>query len=272
MKNILKQLGKAICYFALFIGMQFAVNFGYMFLYSFMLGMKIAAGEVIDPNVLAEEMTQYVLKQSNMITIIAGCLTLFVLWIFFLIRKKKLIHEVNIAAISGKQAAYIIVLGIALSTVVCAVLALLPEAWLEAYAEQSQYMVGESVIIMIIANMIVAPVVEEVVVRGLMLSRLKKGMPVVWAVVISSVLFGLAHGQILWITYAALLGVVLAVVALKTESLVGSILLHMTFNVFGTVVPIVFSGFTSTGAIVAMVVVGAVISVVSLTGLLKLEK
>lgn len=272
MKNILKQLGKAICYFALFIGMQFAVNFGYMFLYSFMVGMKIAAGEAIDMEVLAGELTQYALQNANMMTIISGCLTFLVLWIFFLIRKKKLSQEVNIAAIAGKQIAYIIVLGIALAMTISAVMALLPASWLEAYAEQAQYLTGDSVIVMIISNMIVAPVVEEVVVRGLMLSRLKKAMPVAWAVLISSLLFGLAHGQILWITYATLLGVILAVVALKTESLIGSILLHMTFNIFGTVIPIVFGGVTSVAATVVIAAAGAVMSVVSLTGLFKPAK
>ena len=273
MKHFLKQFGKAICYYILFLGMQFAVMFAYMFVYSFVAGMKMAAGgEGFDTLALAEDMTLYVLQQSNMITIISGCLTLFVLWIFFLIRKKKLTREVNIAKISGKQAAYIIVLGIALAMTISAGISLLPESWVEAYAEQSQYLVGESVIIMVISNMIVAPVVEEVVIRGLMLTRLKKAMPAVWAVLISSLLFGLAHGQILWICYATLLGVILAVVALKTESLTASILLHMVLNIFGTVIPTVCSGVTSVAAIAVMTAVGAVISAVSLVGLLKLAK
>ena len=270
MKNVLKQLGKAICYYVLFLGMQYVVMFAYMLIYAFMASLKMADAGMFDALALTEKITYSVLQQTNMITIISGCLTLFALWIFFLIRKKKLYREVNVAAISGKQAACIIVLGIALATVVCAGLTLLPETWLNAYAEQSQYMVGDSVIIMVISNMIVAPVVEEVVVRGLMLSRLKKAMPTVWAVIISSLLFGLAHGQILWITYAALLGVILAVVALKSDSLLGSILLHITFNVFGTVVPLVFAGVTSTAATVLIFVVGVVISAVSLFGFLKL--
>lgn len=271
MKNVLKQLGKAICYYVLFIGMQFVVQLTYIFFYIFYgIMMEMAAGEGADPNVLTEEMMLHILKQTNVITIISGCLTLLILWVFFLIRKKKLYREVNIAAISGKQAACIIVLGIALPTVVCSGMALLPETWINAYAEQSQYVLGDSVIIMVISNMIVAPVVEEVVVRGLMLSRLKKAMPTVWAVIISSLLFGLAHGQILWITYAALLGVILAVVALKSDSLLGSILLHITFNVFGTVVPLVFAGVTSIAATAAILIVGVVISAVSLFGFLKL--
>ena len=55
-------------------------------------------------------------------------------------------------------------------------------------------------------------------------------MPTVLAIVLSSVLFGLVHMQLLWIIYATLMGMLLAVVAEQEKSIGASILLHMAIN------------------------------------------
>ena len=58
-------------------------------------------------------------------------------------------------------------------------------------------------------------------------------MPVAAAVALSSIAFGLFHGQLLWICYAAILGLVMCFVAIKCESVLASILYHMVFNLLG---------------------------------------
>jgi len=50
------------------------------------------------------------------------------------------------------------------------------------------------------------------------------------AMVLSSLLFGAAHGQLLWMLYTAVFGMVLAWVLERTGSLVPCILLHMGYN------------------------------------------
>lgn len=288
MKNFLKQFGKAICYFLLFLGMQFVVSFGFMFIYGIKVGLEMAmqAGAdqaaqdmgiateqaAFDAQAVAQGSADFMMQNLNWISMIAGCLTILALWIFFLIRRKKLLVETNVTKMSVKYVPMMIVLGLTVSTTVSFGLSLLPESLLEAYAEQSSMMLGASSVVMVIANMIVAPIVEEVIFRGLILSRLQKAVPLAWAVVISSLLFGIAHGQIVWIIYAFVLGVILSAVVVKTESLTASILLHMSFNVFGTVVPTVFGDITSTTVSAIIAIVGAVTSAVLLVAMLKGKK
>lgn len=272
MKNFLSQLGKAICYFLLFVGTQSLVISAYMFVCGIQLGVESAvSGAELDADAMAVAMTEDVYSNLNLILIIAGCLTILLLWIVFRCRKKKLLAETGIRTFSIKYVPVIALLGIGLAAVVTFVLGMLPEEMLEAYAEESQYITGSDTgitLTVILSNMIIAPVVEELIFRGLILSRLKRAVPVVWAVVISSAIFGLAHGQIIWMAYAFVLGVVLSVVAIRTESVAAAILLHAVFNVFGTVIPTVCED-CSTAVMGAIAAVGAVAMVISLYIIVK---
>ncbi len=85
---------------------------------------------------------------------------------------------------------------------------------------------------------ILPPVVEELMVRGFLFSGLKKGLPIIWAAIITSSLFAIAHLQagtgepLLWT--AALdtfvLSFVLIYLRQKTGSLWACIGLHMLKN------------------------------------------
>jgi membrane protease YdiL (CAAX protease family) len=89
-----------------------------------------------------------------------------------------------------------------------------------------------------ISLVILPPIAEELLVRGFLYSGLKKGLPLIWAVLLTSGLFGIAHLQagsgepLLWI--AALdtfsLSLVLIYLREKTGSLWASIGLHMLKN------------------------------------------
>lgn len=271
MKNILIQLGKALCYYISFLGMQFVVAFGMMFLYILKETMVAMTGGDYNMDTIVNGAAQYLVDNANLMAAISGILTIVTLWIFFLIRKKKLSQETGMEKIPGTYFSYAVVLGISLAVAISFGMSLLPESWIEAYAQEADLMVGDSVLLMVISTMVVAPLVEEIVFRGLMLSRLRKAMPVGWAVAVSSLLFGLAHGQILWIAYAAILGVIMSVVVVKTKSLTTSIILHMTFNIFGTVVPTFFGEVTSTIVVVAVTAIAVAVSAVVLVKLLNTE-
>lgn len=270
MKNFLGQLGKAICYILLFFGMQMIAMMVYMFGYGVMVGVKSAASGVMpDEMELVNEMTEALYGNLNTILIISGCLTLLFLWIFFLCRKKKLFVETEIRSFPIQYVPVIVVLGIALAAVVTFVLGFLPEDMLEAYAEESQLIIGDSITLTaIISNMILTPIVEEIIFRGLVLTRLKRSVPIVWAAVITSIIFGLAHGQIVWIAYATVLGLILCLVAIQTQSVAASILLHMVFNIFGTVVPTLCEN-CSMPVMAVIAAVGAVSMVLTLGIIIK---
>lgn len=86
----------------------------------------------------------------------------------------------------------------------------------------------------------VAPVVEELVFRGVLLSGLAHRMPVGWAIVASAVIFGCIHlpdFRFSWYPIPALilLGLVLAWLRVRTRSLWPSITLHATNNLVAAI-------------------------------------
>lgn len=265
MKNFLGQLGKAICYFLLFLGAQVIATSMFSFVYGMKVGVESAASGTV-PDAITQGAMEFMNQNMNMILIISGCITIFLLWIFFLCRKKKLLTETGIKAFPVKYVPIIAILGIGMVAVITFVMGMLPEEMLEAYAEESQVLTG-STLTVVLSNMIIAPIVEEMIFRGLILSRLKRAVPIVWAVLISSLIFGLAHGQIVWMVYAFVLGLVLSIVAIQTESVAAAIVLHMVFNISGTVIPMlcedcsiaVMAVIAAVGAVVVAVTIGAII-------------
>ena len=82
----------------------------------------------------------------------------------------------------------------------------------------------------VILTVILAPINEECIMRGIIFTRLKKCMNPVVAIVISAVFFGVFHLNIVQGIYAFLLGLFMAYLAYKYESVIPSILFHALFN------------------------------------------
>lgn len=76
---------------------------------------------------------------------------------------------------------------------------------------------------------ILGPVCEEIFMRGFLLSALKKYGDM-FAAVFSGILFGLFHENLYQASYAIPMGIFLAVVALKTKSIVPTIYMHIVCN------------------------------------------
>ncbi len=101
---------------------------------------------------------------------------------------------------------------------------------------------GIGLVGLVVFVVIGAPVVEELFFRGLLLRGLRIRMPDAVAIALSSVLFGLAHfqgasagGAVLVVSLFAF-GVVLAVMAVRSDRLGPGIWAHAAFNAFTVIV------------------------------------
>ena len=102
-------------------------------------------------------------------------------------------------------------------------------AWYESFSQVMEDM-GESTLAMVLTTVIMAPLLEEILFRGIILKgMLNMKMNPKKAIVISALVFGLIHGYPWQATGAFLLGLVLGWVYYKTQSLLIPILLH-AFN------------------------------------------
>ena len=95
---------------------------------------------------------------------------------------------------------------------------------------------GQDAYLGVIAIVLIAPVVEEITFRGFIMGGLRSRVGVGWAVVISSVIFALAHslsvgGSILLLGPSLFVaGLALALVYHWTRSLYPGMVLHASFN------------------------------------------
>jgi membrane protease YdiL (CAAX protease family) len=94
---------------------------------------------------------------------------------------------------------------------------------------------GPKLVLLAVLAVVVAPAVEELFFRGLLLRALQRRGSATCAVAVSAILFGLAHVVFDWSSRSALpalvaLGMISGILAVRTGNLSRSILLHAGFN------------------------------------------
>ena len=82
----------------------------------------------------------------------------------------------------------------------------------------------------ILSVIILAPFIEEVLFRGLIINELKGKMPFVLVIIIQALIFGLIHGNWLQIAYASILGILLGLISTWSRSVWPAIILHISMN------------------------------------------
>lgn len=87
-----------------------------------------------------------------------------------------------------------------------------------------------------------APLIEELVFRAGPLVNFKGKMPTWAALLITSALFGLAHGAPIQVLYTFVVGLVLGVLFIKTDSIYPCIVGHFCFNA-ANLIPMIMEGF-----------------------------
>lgn len=84
---------------------------------------------------------------------------------------------------------------------------------------------------------IIAPILEELIMRGILLNRLRYGISFFAANIIQAMVFGIYHMDIIQGLYAFGTGLILGYVYEKTRTLMAPIFLHMTINALGVLLP-----------------------------------
>ncbi len=82
----------------------------------------------------------------------------------------------------------------------------------------------------LLAAVFIAPFCEEVFFRGFVFPGLRHGMSLVWAIIISSLLFGVAHADPGSFPILFVIGLALAFLRWRTQSIWPGIILHMLNN------------------------------------------
>lgn len=234
MKKGFKAFGKAAVYFGVYFLVQIIVSMVYSVVLSTKLTMEMmATGEELDMALLEMQLMDAVMSEAMMMTLLSGVIVLLVFWLVFLIRRKKFFKEVCIRPIPVKGILPVVLLAACFNVITSVIISFIPwpESWMESYMANSS--VIDNSIVAWITAVVMAPVLEEIVFRGLMYTRLKKGLPAIVAAVFTSLVFGIVHGTVIWAIYTFIFSLVLIWVFERFQSLAACILLHMAYNLSG---------------------------------------
>lgn len=99
----------------------------------------------------------------------------------------------------------------------------------ESYREQAENFYGGALFLEIIAYCLLIPLLEELLYRGIVYQRLRAWIGVQRAVIVSAVLFGAMHFNLVQGVYAGCIGILLAL-CMETGGIRAAILAHMMTN------------------------------------------
>ncbi len=98
-----------------------------------------------------------------------------------------------------------------------------------------------ALIIFFITASILAPIFEEIIFRGFLLPSLTKYLPTSGAIIVTALIFSLAHLSLSEAIPLATLGIILGIVYTRSRSLLASITLHSLWN-SGTLISLYILG------------------------------
>lgn len=207
-------------------------------------------------------------KYAVIITTIADIIALVIFILMFMKKEKNLINRCKFKKISIFNAIIIIVSSTGFAFL-CSSLLYLTQNILRDYDKVANSILsGTQSVIGIICMIIIVPIFEEIFFRGIIFNELRKNFNLVLSIIIEALIFALMHGNVKQGIYAFVLGVITALVYIWTDSILSNIVLHMSFNLFGSLVAPQVVYYTKS-FIVLYVILGILVGAISLIYLYK---
>ncbi|MDE6592316.1 MAG: CPBP family intramembrane metalloprotease [Oscillospiraceae bacterium] len=225
MKGILKGIGFFFLYFILMMIFQSLSSIGFM-------GIAAAKGCRDE-----QQIVDFANKNLLGVTVISGILIVLVFFLIFRIRKSDVKKEWKLR----KTDRTYFLLSISVSFSYSLLFYLLTyNASIEnslmihdSVGYYSGIFPGLGIIMMIINLIVIAPVSEEIALRGIVYTRIEKTANPITAIIVSSVFFGLIHlmaGGIILVAGSFIMGAVFGIVFYKTNSLLACFIAHAAAN------------------------------------------
>lgn len=156
-------------------------------------------------------------------------------WYYF-IRRRRDVSPVDYRKIlSPKTVGCLAALAFFAQFVCSIVMAVIAFAFPEVFKDYEKLMEGVDIHVLpawatLFIVAVWAPLAEEIVFRAMIFRTLRKGFAFWPAAVLSGIAFGVYHMNLIQGVYASLLGILLAYIYEKTNSLLGVYLFHLSFN------------------------------------------
>lgn len=165
---------------------------------------------------------------------------------------------------------WVFLIGILMSHALSILLSLLPlDNILGSYETVENDVYGATWILVVIRAVIVTPVVEELVFRGLVFRRMKEYTSFWPAAIVSSLLFGLYHMNLVQGIYAFLFGIILCLLYERYGHLAAAIVIHFGANLLSVILQYANISYPALWVYIVVMVAAVIVSVAIYRFLIK---
>ncbi len=176
------------------------------------------------------------LLSQNMIYIISIASVLICGIVFYFWYRAEVRQEQKVdwrAVFHRRNMLYFLILGIScqffFSGIMNIIQPMFPKVF-EEYGETMKGLLGSNPLLVLLYTIVIAPIAEELIFRGVTLYRVGKVLPFIGANLLQAIFFGIYHGNLVQGIYAFVMGYVLGLVYHRYRTIYAPILLHMLIN------------------------------------------
>ena len=224
--NIIKKIWLCIYPLIFWAVNQFAV--GFLFQLCFLFNMTNKGKENL---ITTQSLMEFTSENIVLILLITSIINI-LFFAFMLKRNNKLNIRLNCGESKIPYILSLILMGISFFMFSSGIIDMFD---LTKYSDSYETIINSlssgGVLFNIIAVGIVAPVSEELMIRGVIYNNLKKYITPSFAILVQALLFGLMHMNIIQSTYAVIAGLILGYIYEKSNSLLVSSIFHISFNI-----------------------------------------
>lgn len=183
---------------------------------------------------LINRVMELYLRLTYYLTVASALITIPILYLFFRQDKKKRIAlGTEIVYCKASVMEYVLLALVAFGACIGGNNVILGIGLAEidtSYQEVSQILYSASLPVQFVGTVLIAPLCEELIFRGLIYNRMKEYVPLKTAMLLQAFAFGLYHGNLVQLLYAFFLGYLMAYVYEKYHSFWAAFLFHAVAN------------------------------------------
>lgn len=223
MKNIFKTIGYIVLYLVIYFVYQTK------FLIYALIGAMIFGHKFTESSIQS-----YMMSAAVPVIFPAAVVSLIFYWLLLRGRKINMFEYCRFKKVKPLNILLIIMIAIGLSVII-AIFVNFAIKYIPQYKEISDmFSNSTSNPLSVLCLVLVGPVIEEIIFRGIIFNDLRAHVNVAAAVIIQAFVFGLYHMNLMQGIYAGVIGLVFGVIYVWTKSIFASMTAHITFNILGS--------------------------------------
>jgi CAAX protease family protein len=229
-ENIFMKIWRVVYPVGIYFLISNIISFVFIIIAAIFMNMDMMTGKTnIDMVAFQEQLTTTLYKNSMMLTAIAAAITIPIAGLIFRSDSRKEYMEYEKLNVLLYGLVIIAAFTACLGSNQLLTLSRLDEIF-PSFQKVQEALYGGSIIMEVLAAVILAPIIEELLFRGLVFKRLYGYMGRISAMIISSLFFGIYHGNMVQGIYAFIVGMLFVFVYDKYKTIAAPILAHMVAN------------------------------------------